>query len=152
MEQVAIQDQWPEQVRFCWGCGGKNEHGLRIKSYWDGDETVCTWHPKEHHIAFPGFLNGGIIATIIDCHSINTACAAAYRAAGREIGTEPHLAYATGSLFIEYLRPTPLNKPVILRARIKEMSERKTVVDCSLFCEGLECARGETVAVRLSLP
>lgn len=149
MERAAIQDQWPEPVSYCWGCGGSNGRGLRIKSYWDGDETVCTWEPGDEHIAFPGYLNGGIIATIIDCHCVNTACSAAYRAAGREIGTEPHLAYVTGSLFIEYLKPTPLGRPVTLRARVKEMGERKTVVACSLFCDGVECARGETVAVRI---
>lgn len=152
MEREAIQDQWPEAGMYCWGCGEKNEHGLRIKSYWDGDrdETVCTWQPEPYHIAFPGYLNGGIIATIIDCHSVNTACAAAYRAQGREVGTEPYLMYVTGSMCIEYLRPTPLGKPVTLRARIKEMGERKTVVMCSLYCDGQECARGETVAVKLN--
>lgn len=152
MEQVAIQDQWPEEIMFCWGCGDKNEHGLRIKSYWDGDETVCTWQPGEYHIAIPGFLNGGIIATIIDCHCVNTAASAAYKAAGRAIGTKPHLPYVTGSLFVEYLLPASIGKPLNLRARIKETSDRKTVVSCSVFCDGLECARGETVAIRLIVP
>jgi acyl-coenzyme A thioesterase PaaI-like protein len=150
MEQEAIQDQWPEAFKTCWGCGENNEHGLRIKSYWDGDEAVCEWQPEDHHIAFPGYLNGGIIATIIDCHSVNTANSAAYRAQGREPGTEPYIFYVTGSMRIDYLQPTPLGKPVTLRARIKEMEERKTVVTCSLFSDGVECVKGETVAVRLS--
>jgi acyl-coenzyme A thioesterase PaaI-like protein len=150
MEQVAIQDEWPEAFKYCWGCGGKNEHGLCIKSYWDGDEAVCEWQPEDYHIAFPGYLNGGIIATIIDCHSVNAANSAAYRAEGREPGTEPYLFYVTGSMYIEYLQPTPLNKPVTLRARIKEMGERKAVIACSLYSDGQECARGETVAVRLN--
>jgi acyl-coenzyme A thioesterase PaaI-like protein len=134
---------------YCWGCGDKNEHGLRIKSFYDGDESVCIWHPEDHHIAFPGHLNGGIIATIIDCHSVNTACAAAYKAEGREMGTEPYLFYVTGSIHIEYLRPTPLGKPVTLRAKVKEMGERKSLVVCSLYSDDLECVRGETIAVKL---
>ncbi|MDD3718510.1 MAG: PaaI family thioesterase [Actinomycetota bacterium] len=149
MEEKAIQDQWPEAFKTCWGCGDRNEHGLRIKSYWDGDESVCEWRAEPHHIAFPGYLNGGIIATIIDCHSVNTANAAVYRDEGREPGTEPLVFYVTGSIYVEYLRPTPLDKPVTLRARIKEKGERKTVVACSLYSDGVECARAETVAVRL---
>jgi acyl-coenzyme A thioesterase PaaI-like protein len=150
MEQESIQDQWPEAFKTCWGCGDRNQHGLRIKSYWDGDESVCEWQPEDYHIAFPGYLNGGIIATIIDCHCVNTANSAAYRAQGREIGTEPHLFFVTGSLHVDYLRPTPLSRPVTMRARIKEMGERKMVVTCSLYSGEQECARGETIAVRLN--
>ena len=150
MEQEAIQDQWPEAFKTCWGCGENNKNGLRIKSYWDGDEAICEWQPEDHHIAFPGYLNGGIIATLIDCHSVNTANSAAYRAQGREPGTEPYIFFVTGSMRIDYLRPTPLGKPVTLRARVMEMGERKAVVSCSLFSAEVECARGETVAVRLN--
>ena len=82
-----------------------NAYGLRIKSYWSGDEAVCTWDPKPYHTAGPKHvLNGGIIATVIDCHCICTAIAAAYRAEGREIGTEPMIWYATGSLQVTYRR------------------------------------------------
>ena len=77
MGQKAIQDQCLEPAMYYWGCGGKNEHGLCIKSYWDEDETVCTFRPDAHHIAYPGSLNGGIIATIIDCHCVNTAISVA---------------------------------------------------------------------------
>ena len=133
----------------CWGCGA-NEHGLQIKSYWSGDEAICTWQPQAYHVAGPlHILNGGIIATIIDCHSVCTAIAAAYRAEGREIGTEPSIWYATASLQVTYLCPTPVKEPIVLRARIKEMKERKTTLTCSLFAKGEECARGELVAVRV---
>ncbi|MDY6796680.1 MAG: PaaI family thioesterase [Actinomycetota bacterium] len=149
MGQASIQEQWPEAGKYCWGCGQRNERGLRIKSYWDGDEAVCAWQPENYHIAFPGYLNGGIIATIIDCHSVNAANSAVYREMGIEMGKEPFILYVTGSLHIDYLRPTPLGKAVTLRARIKEMGERKAVVVCSLYSGDLECARGETVAVRM---
>jgi len=146
MNQQAFQD---EMKIPCWGCGSTNEHGLQIKSYWSGDEAVCTWQPKDYHTGPPHILNGGIIATIIDCHCLCTAIAAAYRAEGREINTEPSICYGTASLQVTYLRPTPIDEPVVLRARVKEMKERKAIVICSLFAKGEECARGEVVAVRV---
>ncbi|MFQ5944451.1 MAG: PaaI family thioesterase, partial [Anaerolineales bacterium] len=124
--------------------------GLQIKSYWSGDEAVCTWQPEEHHMAGPShILNGGIIATVIDCHCICTAIAAAYRAEGRAMNTEPSIWYATASLQISYLNPTPIHEPVILRARVKETKGKKTVVSCSLYAREEECARAELLAVRV---
>jgi acyl-coenzyme A thioesterase PaaI-like protein len=148
LEQRAFQDRFEWENR-CWGCGSLNEHGLQIKSYWQGDEAVCTWQPKQYHSGPPDALNGGIIATIIDCHCACTAVAAAYRAEGREIGTEPRIWFASASLQVTYLQPTATTELVVLRARVKEQSERKTVVTCSLFAKGEECARGEVVAVRV---
>lgn len=144
----AFQDQMTEN--YCWGCGSLNEHGLKIKSYWSGNEAVCSWKPKGYHSAAPQhILNGGIIATIIDCHCVCTAIAAAYRAEGREIGTQPPIWYVTGSLQVSYLQPTPVDEEVVLRARVKEMKERKTILTCSLFAKGAECAQGEVVALRM---
>ena len=149
MEGKAFQDVWPEWGSFCWGCGRNNEHGLQIKSYWEGDEAVCTWQPKKYHEAYMGALCGGIIATIIDCHCTNTAIAAAYKAEGREIGTEPILRYATGSINIKLLRPARTRKPVTLRARVKEMKKSKITVSCSLYYQNKLCASGEIVAINL---
>jgi acyl-coenzyme A thioesterase PaaI-like protein len=149
MNKRAIQDHWSKYGTLCWGCGRNNENGLQIKSYWDGDETVATWHPQPYHLAFPGALCGGIIASLIDCHSTNTANAAANKAEGRELGSETVKGFVTGSLFVKYLKPTPVDKPVTLRARVKELKERKITVTCSLFSEGIECVTGEVVAVRV---
>ena len=134
----------------CWGCGSDNEHGLQIKSYLSDNELICTWMPKEYHMAAPGILNGGIIASIIDCHSIWAAVVAAYRSEGREINSEPPIWYVTGSLHVTYLKPTPMDEPVVLKAQVKEENEKSMVVTCSLFAHGEECARGEVVAVRVS--
>ena len=101
MEGKIFQDAWPEWGSNCWGCGRNNDHGLQIKSYWEGEEAVCIWQPKKYHEAYMGALCGGIIATIIDCHCTNTAIAAAYKTVGRELGTEPILRYATGSINIK---------------------------------------------------
>ena len=150
MDEKAIQDQWPEYGTQCWGCGRKNSHGFQLKSYWQGDETVATWHPKPYHLAFPGTLCGGVIATLIDCHATNTANAAAYKAKGLDLGAEPVKGYVTGSLFVKYLQPTPVDKPVTLRARVKEMKGRKITVTCLLFSDGKECATGEVVAIETS--
>ena len=149
MGEKAIQDQWSKYGTMCWGCGRNNEHGLQIKSYWDGEETVATWHPEPYHLAFPGALNGGIIAALIDCHSTNTANAAANKAEGHELSSGTVRTYVTGSLFVKYLKPTPVDKPVTLRAHVKEMKDRKVTVTCSLYSEGVECVTGEVVAIRV---
>ncbi len=89
MHQLAFQDELTNNN--CWGCGSTNSHGLQIKSYWSGVEVLCIWHPKEYHVGPKHFLNGGIIATIIDCHCIFTAIAAAYRAEGRKMNSQPSI-------------------------------------------------------------
>ncbi len=148
MERRAIQDDLPEN--YCWGCGSLNPSGMHIKSYWEGDETICTWQPRAEHMAGPqGILNGGIIATLIDCHSVCTAVADAYRREGRALDTAPLIWYATGSLHVAYLKPTPIAAPVTLRAQVKDRTERKTVITCTLSSRGEACARGEIVAVRV---
>lgn len=149
MDDKAIQDQWSGYGTMCWGCGRNNEHGFQLKSYWKGDETVAIWHPKPYHLAFPGALCGGIIATLIDCHATNTANAAANKAEGWERGSELSKEFVTGSLFVKYLRPTPVNKPVTLRARVKAIEGRKITVTCSLYSDGKECAIGEVVAIQI---
>lgn len=148
MVQRAFQDEM--SGNRCWGCGNANDNGLQIKSYWSGDEAVCSWQPKAYHNAGPPHvLNGGIIATLMDCHCGWTAIAAAYRKEGREMNTQPSIWYATASLNVKYLRPTPMDKDVVLRAQIKEATEKKAIVTCSLFAKGQECAVGEVVAVRV---
>lgn len=149
MNQKAFQEYYPDHLSHCYGCGRLNEHGLQIKSYWDGEETVCTFDPRPYHMAIPGYVYGGLIASLIDCHSTGTAAAAAYRAEGRPMDTEPPLRFVTASLHVDYLRPTPLGVPLEVRARAKEVKARKVVVECTLSAEGEVCARGEVVAVRM---
>ena len=126
-----------------------NEHGLQIKSYWDGEETVCIFHPKPYYVAIPGYVYGGLIASLIDCHCTGTAAAAAYRAEGRAMDTEPPLRFLTASLHIDYVHPTPLGVPLEIRARVKEIKGRKVVVAATLSAQGEICARGEVVAVQV---
>ena len=141
--KVPIQDEWPEAGSYCWGCGRNNTHGLQLKSYWEDDETVATFIPQEHHLAFPGVLNGGIISTIIDCHGTGTAHAAAQKMTN---GNE-NLMHVTASLSVRFKRPTPLDKPVTLRARVKEVDGNRITVTCSLYSGDTICVTGEVVTV-----
>jgi acyl-coenzyme A thioesterase PaaI-like protein len=150
MTEKAFQDYYPDHFSHCYGCGRLNEHGLHIQSYWDGDETVCRFHPKPQHTALPGYVYGGLIASLIDCHSTGSAAAAAYRAEGREMDTQPPLRFVTASLQVDYLRPTPLREePLELRSQIEEVKGRKVVIATTLSVGGEACARGKVVAVRV---
>jgi acyl-coenzyme A thioesterase PaaI-like protein len=131
----------------CWGCGADNPHGLQIKSDWEGDESVCHYQPSRDFAAGPpDVLNGGIIGVLIDCHSICTALMHLERMEG----VDPLRWCVTAEMHIEYLRPTSLGPPVELRARVHEAKGRRITVDCVLRSEGVECARGRVVAVRVS--
>jgi len=149
MTEKAFQDYYPDRWNVCYGCGQLNEHGLKIRSYWDGDETVCTFYPKPYHTAIPGYVYGGLIASLIDCHSTGTAAAAAYRAQNRSMDTDPPLRFVTASLHVDYLRPTPIEGPLKLRSQVKEIRGRKVVVTTTLSVQGEVCARGEVVAVQI---
>lgn len=147
MTEKAFQDYYPDQFSYCYGCGRLNTHGHQIKSYWQGEEAVCVFTPKEFHISIPGYVYGGLIASLIDCHSTGTAAAAMYREQGREMDSEPPLRFLTASLKVDYLRPTPLGVQLEVRARAVEIKNRKVVVQSSLLANGEVCARGEVVAV-----
>ncbi|MCC6187699.1 MAG: PaaI family thioesterase [Anaerolineales bacterium] len=149
MAEPAFQDFYPDDLSYCYGCGRLNEQGLQIKSYWDGDETVATFLPRPYHMAIPGYVYGGLIASLLDCHGTGTAAAAAYRAAGRAMGSEPALRFVTASLHVDYLRPTPLGVPLEVRGRVSEIKGRKIVVSATLSAEGQVCAKGEIVAVQM---
>jgi hypothetical protein len=150
IDELAFQDQPYSRHNHCWVCGNDNPHGLYIKSKWDGDESVCEWKPKEFHTAgWPLVLNGGIISGIIDCHCLCTVIAEYYKEKTPEEKESPKYWFATGSIKVDFLKPTPVDKPVQLRAKIIEMHEKKALVKCSLYSENIECARGEVLAVRV---
>ena len=149
MAQKSFQEQYPEPFSHCYGCGASNDHGLHVKSYWDGEESVCEFEPRSYHTSFPGFVYGGLIASVVDCHSTGTAAAAACRAEGREFGSEPPLRFVTASLHVDYLKPTPIDAPMVLRSRIKEHKDRKVVVETFVTVGDVLCARGEVVAVKI---
>lgn len=148
MGEAAFQDQGA--VRHCHGCGADNDRGLQIKSYWDGDQAVATWHAQPHHCGGTREnLNGGIIASLIDCHSLNLAIAHAYRAEKRAIGSAPRIGYVTASLSVSYAKPAPIAEPIHLRARVLRAAGRKTWVSCVLSAGGEVRASGEVLGIRV---
>lgn len=147
-----LQDVWPDAT--CYGCGPANPDGLRIKSHWseDGSEIVCRFEPQpQYNAGFPNVMYGGLVASLIDCHSIWTAIAWTYREEGREHGSSPSISYVTGTLNVRFLKPTPLDRPVTLRARVTQLQPRKALVECSLYSGDEETARGEVTAVRFNM-
>lgn len=149
MAHIAIQDTYPDNVAHCYGCGRLNEHGLQIKSYWDGAEAVCHFRPRPYHTAIPGYAYGGLIASLIDCHATGTAAAAAGQAAGLAIGPDPTPRFVTASLKVDFLRPTPIDAELELRGRAVEIKGRKVVLSVTLSANNELCARGEVVCVQM---
>jgi len=145
----AFQDYYSDDFSHCYGCGRLNEQGLQIKSYWEGEESVVKFLPRASHISIPGFVYGGLIASLIDCHCTGTAAAAKYREEGRNMDTEPALRYVTGSLKVNFLAPTPLGVELEVRGRVIEIKEKKVVVEATVLAENKICATGTVVAVRM---
>jgi acyl-coenzyme A thioesterase PaaI-like protein len=150
MTSKAFQDYYTDEFANCYGCGRLNRHGLQIKSYWDGEESVCHFQPKHYHTGgFPGYVYGGLIASLIDCHGAGTASAIKVRNSGREMGSEPPLRFVTASLHVDYLAPTPIVATLELRGNVKEIKGRKVIVGITLSAKGIVCAKGEVVAVQI---
>ncbi|WP_126443818.1 PaaI family thioesterase [Sulfuricystis multivorans] len=148
---LAFQDAYPDDLAHCYGCGKNNPHGHQLKSHWaeEGRETVAHFTPQPYHTAIPGFVYGGLIASLIDCHGTGTASAVAYRAAGREPGSLPALRFVTASLKVDFLAPTPLGVELKLRGVPVEVKEKKIVVDIEVFANGKLTAKGQVIAVRM---
>jgi len=149
MSDRAFQEYYPDVLAHCYGCGRLNEHGHRIRSFWEGEESVCRFTPSLHHIAVPGYVYGGLLASLLDCHGTGTAAAAAYRAEGRDMASQPPLRFLTASLHVDYLKPTPLGVTLEIRGRVKEVKGRKVVVEEWILADGTVTVRGEVVAVQV---
>ena len=149
MSLKAFQDYYPDSLAHCYGCGRLNPAGYQIKSYWQGDESVCHFRPSADHISVPGYVYGGLLASLIDCHGTGTAAAAGYRAESRPMDSEPALRYLTASLHVDYLKPTPLGVLLEVRGKIKEVKGRKIVIEEWIAANGEITVRGEVVAVQV---
>lgn len=151
--RFAFQDYYPTDVAHCYGCGRLNDQGHQVKSYWDGEETVASFRPEAYHTAIPGYVYGGLIASLIDCHGTGTAAAAAARLAGWDPTAQPEPPelprFVTASLKVDYLKPTPLGPTLELRSTIAEAKEKKVVVETTFSAAGTVTARGTVVAVRM---
>ncbi|HYY48019.1 MAG TPA: PaaI family thioesterase [Thermoplasmata archaeon] len=145
----AIQDYYPDDLAQCYGCGRLNEKGLHIRTFLEGEETVTRFTPEEHHVAVPGYVNGGLLASLIDCHGTGTAAAAAYRAEGRGMDTLPAHRFVTSSLRVDFLKPTPLGVELEVRGRAKEIRGRRVIVEAAISAADQVTVRGEVVAVEI---
>ena len=130
----AFQDHYPENTSHCYGCGSQNQHGHRIRTFWE--------------TSVPGFAYGGLIASLIDCHSTGTAAAAMYRSEGREMDSLPPFRFVTGSLHVDFKKPTPIVE-LEIRGRVKEIKGRKVVVETTVSANGVVTAVGEVAAVQM---
>jgi acyl-coenzyme A thioesterase PaaI-like protein len=146
---TSLQEQYAPG-NACFGCGPANEKGLRLGSFLSGGEVVAEWQPSSHHEAFPGVLCGGIVGTLLDCHS-NWAATHHLMV---KAGAESPPCTVTAEFAVKLLRPTPTDAPVHLRAHVVESADDRAVVESSLEAGGKTCAtcRGTFVAVKPGHP
>lgn len=145
---AAIQDSLKDN--HCYGCGADNPLGMQIKSHWDGTVSTCTYLPRPEQSAGPThLLYGGAIASLIDCHCVGTAIANYYELEGREVGGDPQIWCVTGRLTVNYIKPTPIDKPVELRAVITDCTEKKTILKCTVRSGNEVTAEGDVIAIRV---
>lgn len=136
----------------CYGCGSANPDGLHIKSYWsdDGQFVVASFQPQARFSSgFKDAMYGGLVASLIDCHSNWTAMAFGYKADDREPGTLPLITSVTGSLGVKYLKPTPMTQTIQLKAWVDGEVGRKTRVLCELGTGDTVTALGDSIFVRI---
>lgn len=137
---IPVQHQYADEFSHCYGCGKNNEAGLHICTHWDGREGKATFVPRPEHIAVPGYVYGGLLASLVDCHGVATAAASA-ATPGQAIPR-----FVTASLLVKFLRPTPLGPELELRAWVKEKHGQKIVVLVEISTLGQVRAQGEVVA------
>ena len=146
---VSVQERFFPDLR-CFGCGPANAKGLRLRSFDAGDGTArADFSPWAEHDNGLGYLNGGIIATVLDCHCVCTAIANHYREDARPMTSDPLIWCVTAGLDVSYLSPTPIDRELVLRARLVERKGKKSIVECSLLSGGEERARARLVAIRV---
>jgi len=149
MSELSLQRRY-SPAGICFGCGPANDQGLRLDSHASGDQVVATWQPAAAHRAFPGMLAGGIIGTLLDCHSNWTA--AHHFMVAR--GTPSPPCTVTADYHVRLMRPTPVDGPIHLAARVTEAAEDRVTVEATLEAGGRICATctGLFVAVREGHP
>ncbi|MCB0751275.1 MAG: PaaI family thioesterase [Ignavibacteriae bacterium] len=143
----SFQEYYTEDFSHCYGCGTKNAQGHQLKTYWDGNETVSKFEPKPEHTALPGFVYGGLIASLIDCHSTGSGSAALHEIQKEKTKNYPRC--VTASLKVDYIKPTPIDCNLELRGIIKEVKGRKVIVETRLYAKNELCAKGEVIVVKI---
>ena len=146
---TAIQDTYPDDFAHCYGCGRHNEHGYHIKTYAAAGVTVTDHEPAESHRGAKDFAHGGVIASVIDCHSTGSAAIFWMEANDKTVGEEPSPRFVTARLEVDYIAPTPLGA-LHLVGTADEVGDRKVIVSTELSAGGQVTARGKAVLVRVT--
>lgn len=135
---------------ICFGCGPRHESGLHIRSFPVGDEVVCDWEPDPKYQAFPGVLYGGLIGCLLDCHC---NWAATYHLMNRNQLDSPPCT-VTASFSLKFLRPTPSDATVHMKATVIDSRDDRATVKGELSSGGKNCAvfEGTFVAVKPGHP
>ncbi|WP_188207703.1 PaaI family thioesterase [Alkalibacillus aidingensis] len=143
----AIQDYYPNDLAHCYGCGRNNDDGHHFRTGWNGEETLTIYQPKPEHTAIPGFVYGGLLASLIDCHGTGSASLALHRKNGHypEDGVEPPR-FITASLEVNYLKPTPQGVELRAIGKVEEVHPKKFRVHTEVFAEDEMVAKGLVVA------
>jgi acyl-coenzyme A thioesterase PaaI-like protein len=139
---TAIQDRYPSDFGHCFGCGSRNFAGHRLKSFVEAETVVAHFTPAPHHMSVPGFVYGGLLASLVDCHAMATAASA-------EISGNVAPRFVTAMLHVEYLKPTPLGPELEIRGHVTERGSRKAIVDLTVSAGGIITVRANVVAVRI---
>ncbi|MBU3570299.1 PaaI family thioesterase [Priestia aryabhattai] len=144
----AIQDEYPDDFAWCYGCGRLNQGGYHFRTGWLGEKTITLYTPKPEHTAIPGFVYGGLLASLIDCHGTGSASLALYRKNGYEIGdsAEPPR-FVTGSLHVDFKKPTPQGEVLKAIGTVEEIHPKKWRVKTEVYASDIIVATGEVVAV-----
>lgn len=142
---LSVQEEYaPNSI--CFGCGPSNEKGLKIRSFRKENGLTMEFDPEEHHQAFPGMLNGGIIGSLLDCHGNWTAAIALMDQGG---STEPPCT-VTASYSVSLRRPTPNDKILKIDSEVVELLPDRAKIRMSLTCGDKQCATGEGLFVAVT--
>jgi acyl-coenzyme A thioesterase PaaI-like protein len=146
----AFQDYYPDDYAHCYGCGRLNAKGLQIKSYWEGDVSICRFLPRDQYTGgMQNIVYGGLIASLMDCHAAGTAAAAKAREQNIEMKPGAMPRFVTASLKVDYLAPTPVGTELELRGSIKEIKGRKVTVEVGLAADHKIRAKGKLIMVQI---
>src|SRR3954464_1387644 len=98
----------------CFGCGKDNPEGMRLKFYLDEKRrrSVGRFRLPTRYQGPPGHAHGGVIATLLD------------EAMGK-INKLRQVVALTKTMEVEYMRPVPLGKPIVVEGYEVRVRGRK---------------------------
>ena len=152
MEEIqvkAIQDLYADDFAVCYGCGRHNSEGHHLKTYLEDDVTVSRFKPKPYHTAIKGFVYGGLLASVVDCHG--TGSASIFYAKENGIALAPGNAprFVTANLNVNYRKPTPLGKTLVIKGRLREITAKKVITDIEVLADEIVTVSASVTAVLL---